>query len=85
MLNLCANNGSFMNHSWHMCLYTNDLIWEQGALSSVNQDVASLIQCNYWRLGVHCLRLPGFNVYTSRDLRPPPPVFCLELNVMIII
>ena len=35
-------------------------------LSSVNQDVASLIQCNYWKLGIHCLRLP---VYTSRDLR----------------
>ena len=53
-------------------LYTNDLIWEQWCLSFVNQDVASLIQCNWWKLGIHCLRLPGFNVYTSRDLRPPP-------------
>ena len=41
-------------------------------LSSVNQDVASLVQCDYWKLGIHCLRLPEFNVYTSRDLRPHP-------------
>ena len=32
-----------------------------------------LIQCNYWKLCIHCLTLPGFNVYTSRDLRPLPP------------
>ena len=36
-------------------------------LSSVNQDVASLAQCNYWKLSIHCLRLPRFNACTSRD------------------
>ena len=37
-------------------------------LSSVNQEVAPC-----YRLGIHYLRLPGFNVYISGDLRSPPP------------
>ena len=63
-------------------------------LSFVNQEVASI---RY----IHYLRLPGFNVYISGDLRSPPPsrkkesgggggggggeVFCLGLNVRTII
>ena len=72
--NVCAHvwqHGYYCLHSQvDLCLYCVNICTLMTLYGS-KVHVTSLIQHSYWK--IHCLRLPEFNVYTNKDVRPPPP------------